>query len=124
MITGFATPAGTSQRAERYGKLTFVPLGRTGLMVSQAGFGSYRVSSAVPQHATALQRALDGGVNLIDTSANYADGGSEELIGEVIARLTAGSRAHREEIVLVSKAGYLQGQNYQISQDRKRRGEP
>ena len=124
MINGYATSTGTAEWAERHSQLSFRPLGQTGLLVSQAGFGSYRISGAVPEHAAALRRALDAGVNLIDTSANYADGGSEELIGEVIAQLITSGRLRREEILLVSKGGYLQGQNYKISQERKRRGTP
>ena len=124
MITGHATVAGTSALAERCAGLTFGPLGRTGLLVSQAGFGGYRVSTGVSPHAEALGQALQSGVNLIDTSANYADGGSEMLIGQVLAQLIASGRLRREEVVLVSKAGYLQGRNYAISQARKRRGQP
>jgi aryl-alcohol dehydrogenase-like predicted oxidoreductase len=124
VITGHATAAGTAQLAERFSKIFFPPLGQTGLRVSQAGFGGYRISAGVPAHGAALRRALQSGVNLIDTSANYADGRSEELIGEVVAQLIADDRRRREELVLVSKAGYLQGRNYEISQQRKRQGSP
>ena len=124
MITGHATPTGTSDLAQRRGRLFFGPLGRTGLQASQAGFGGYRISAAVPAHAAALRQALVSGVNLIDTSANYADGGSEELIGTVIGQLVDSGRLRREEVVLVSKAGYLQGRNFAISQERRRRGRP
>lgn len=124
MINGYATSTGTAEWAERNSQLSFRPLGRTGLLVSQAGFGSYRISGAVPEHAAALRRVLKSGVNLIDTSANYADGGSEKLIGEVIAQLITAGSLRREDVVLVSKAGYLQGYNYSLSQERKRRGTP
>jgi aryl-alcohol dehydrogenase-like predicted oxidoreductase len=124
VINGNATTPGTSDLAQRHGKLSYAPLGQTGLRVSQAGFGGYRISAGVPAHAAALRRAMESGVNLIDTSANYADGRSEELIGEVIAQLVSDGRLRREELVLVSKAGYLQGRNYDISQQRKRQGAP
>ncbi len=64
------------------------------------------------------------GINLIDPSANYADGGSQSLIGEVLADLIPSGKISREEIVIVSKAGYLQGQNYDLSQELKRQGRP
>ncbi|MFN6114031.1 MAG: aldo/keto reductase [Bacteroidota bacterium] len=67
------------------------------------GFGSYRVGLADPEHEKALRKALDEGVVCIDTSSNYGDGKSEELIGRV---LSAGSAPLR----LVTKVGYVQGQ--------------
>jgi aryl-alcohol dehydrogenase-like predicted oxidoreductase len=54
-------------------------LGLTQLTVGQAGFGCYRVSAGAAHHEKALRRALREGINLIDTSTNYADGGSESL---------------------------------------------
>jgi aryl-alcohol dehydrogenase-like predicted oxidoreductase len=97
----------------------YYPLGSTDLLVSPAGFGSYRVHISVDEHKEALKHALLNGINLIDTSSNYADGGSEELIGAVLKELTTTKKISRDKIVLVSKAGYLQGQNYQLSQRLK-----
>jgi aryl-alcohol dehydrogenase-like predicted oxidoreductase len=64
------------------------------------------------------------GINLIDTSSNYADGGSESLVGEVLENLIASGKRSREKIVVVSKVGYLQGQNYELSRERKQEGRP
>ena len=64
----------------------------------------------------ALERALLGGVNLIDTSTNYTDGSSETCIGNVLAR------HRREEIIVVSKVGYVQGQALTMAQAREERG--
>ena len=124
MIEGFATSSQTASRAKQHLDLTYGPLGRTGLQVSQAGFGCYRIFPEVAEHAAALGDALKAGANLIDTSANYADGGSEELVGNILAQLIASGWLRREEVVIVSKAGYLQGRNYELSQQRKRRGDP
>jgi aryl-alcohol dehydrogenase-like predicted oxidoreductase len=99
-------------------------LDQTGLWVSQAGFGCYRVDDGVATHEKALRKALFGGVNLIDTSSNYGDGGSEKLVGAVLEDLFSSRRLARESIVVTSKVGYLQGQNYQLSQERKRQGHP
>ena len=60
-------------------------LGRTGLVTSSLGFGSYRIDAQTPEHAAALEKAFLGGVNLIDTSTNYADGSSETCIGNELA---------------------------------------
>jgi hypothetical protein len=93
-------------------------------MVGAAGFGCYRVSAGVSLHVRALQRALASGINLIDTSANYGDGGSEEMVGQVLAHMIESGELRREAVVVVSKAGYLQGRNYALSQERKHQGRP
>jgi aryl-alcohol dehydrogenase-like predicted oxidoreductase len=124
VMTGYATPQGTASYAERHAPLTYGDLGGTGLMVSQAGFGCYRVDVSVETHRRALSRALLEGINLIDTSANYADGASEALVGKVVGELIDSGRLSRGEIVVVTKGGYVQGENYEISQERKREGKP
>ena len=124
MIRGFATVDGTGEYARRFSHLSYSPLGRADLQVSAAGFGAYRVDSSVAEHRAALQSALLSGINLIDTSANYADGGSEKLIGEVLGELIGQGTIARDGVVIVSKGGYLQGGNYRRSQARKAAGQP
>ena len=121
-LSGKATREGTQALAERYGAERYRRLGRSGLWVSQAGFGSYRVDAAVAAHKEALRAALQSGINLIDTSANYADGGSERLIGEVLTELVQAGSVRREEVVLVSKVGYLQNSNLRLRQERRQAG--
>jgi hypothetical protein len=99
-------------------------LGRTGLTVSAAGFGGYRIVPHLEEHAQALELALTSGINLIDTSSNYTDGGSETLVGRVLARLREQEGLRRQDVVVVSKAGYLEGRELVASQERKARGEP
>lgn len=110
--------------ARRHADMQYRLLGQTGLSVSSAGFGGYRIDVSVQAHAQALERALLSGVNLIDTSANYADGGSERLVGAVLGQLAAAGQLPREQVVVISKAGYLQGENYRLSQERKAAGTP
>ena len=76
MIHGYATADATEAFAQQHHPLSVGKIGTTGLTVSQAGFGCYRITSGVAHHKTALQKALCEGINLIDTSSNYADGGS------------------------------------------------
>jgi aryl-alcohol dehydrogenase-like predicted oxidoreductase len=123
MIHGSAGSDGTRQWLDRTGISAGV-LGRTQLAVSPAGFGGYRITTGVGEHAQALQHALASGINLIDTSANYADGGSEELVGRALAHMLKSGELRREAVIVVSKAGYLQGRNYALSQERKHRGQP
>ncbi len=124
MIRGYATEEATAEFAERHAPVSFAPLGLTGLAASQAGFGGYRVSSGIRHHETALRTALKSGINLIDTSANYADGGSESLVGQVLGDLTAGGHVLRDQVIVISKVGYLQGQNFALSQERRQQGRP
>jgi len=78
--------------------------------VSALGFGTYRVSEETPEHLEALRLALtEGHVNLIDTSTNYGMGSSERAIGRVLAELVDEGAVARDEIVVVSKIGYIQG---------------
>jgi hypothetical protein len=124
MIQGDASEQATRTWLDRLGVSACAPLGRTQLMVSRAGFGGYRIAIGVGEHARALHHALASGINLIDTSANYADGGSEELVGEVLETLSETGEVRRANVVVVSKAGYLQGQNYALSQERRQQGRP
>jgi len=84
-------------------------LGRTGLMVSEISLGTVELGLdyGVPIHeehrrppedqaASLLNRALDLGVNLIDTARAY--GSSEEVIGRAL-------QTRRQEYVLVTKVG-------------------
>lgn len=85
-------------------------LGRTGLSVSEIGFGAWgiggRTSGTTSYGDTddrtslaALARALDCGITFFDTSAAYGDGHSEALIGQAFA-------GRRNKIVIATKAGY------------------
>ncbi len=78
--------------------------GRTGLQVSVVGFGCWpmagdRYGAIEDDEAVkAIHRALDLGVNCVDTAPAYGAGHSEE----VVARALAG---RRKEVILVTKCG-------------------
>jgi len=124
MIAGSAAPEGTLENRGGHPAVPYSQLSGTGLWVSQAGFGGYRVHQADPAHGQALRKALSAGINLIDTSANYSNGGSEILVGQVLKKLIESKKIRRESAVVVTKAGYLQGENYLLSQERKAQGHP
>jgi uncharacterized protein YyaL (SSP411 family)/aryl-alcohol dehydrogenase-like predicted oxidoreductase len=121
---GRASKAGTARRTERLGTEARAEIANTGLTVSGIGFGGYRIDDAHPEHRAALELALRSGLNLIDTSTNYGDGRSERLIGEVIVRLIDERELQRDEVVVVSKIGYVQGKNYGLARARKESGQP
>jgi len=124
IIEGFATADATGAHAKRFDTLSYTTMGRTELCCSQAGFGCYRIADGIDSHRNALLRALDGGINLIDTSANYADGESETLVGKVLTDAIESGTLSRAAIIVVTKGGYLQGRNYALSQERKAKGQP
>ena len=123
-ITGFATRTATARAAEQHSTIAFSPVGPRQLSVSQAGFGCYRVNAGLQAHAEALQAALAKGINLIDTSTNYADGGSERLVGQVLNAMIGAGALTREQVVVVSKLGYLQGSNLALSREKSAAGHP
>ncbi len=131
-LPGKATAGGTAAYAVRFvgapdgahASHSYVTLGSTGLTISRLGFGGYRIDSDEAEHREALRKALRGGWNLIDTSTNYTDGGSERLIGSVLAELVKCGDVKREEIVVVSKIGYVQGQNLKRAEAKEKAGKP
>lgn len=130
---GHATPEGTAHYVSRmlggsHGSCLsahgYTSLGTTGLTTSRLGFGSYRVDISQPEHREALKKALREGCNLIDTSTNYSDGGSERLVGSILGELIASGELSRNEVIVVSKIGYIQGQNLQRAEARDKAGNP
>ncbi len=117
-----ATAEATSEYAARFKDIPYNSFADTELKISAAGFGSYRIDVSYPEHRAALQKALLSGINLIDTSTNYTGGGSELLIGSVLDDLEAEAILGRNQIVIISKVGYLQGREYRLSQNLKRDG--
>lgn len=116
-LEGGATHEGTRRGAESFGAGART-LGRTGWSVTPIGFGGYRVRDESPVHRRALADALRGGVNLIDTSSNYGDGDSERLVGRIVCNLVQQGEIRREQLVVVSKLGCLQGDNLRRAQSR------
>ena len=74
-----------------------IRLGKSGLEVSRVGFGAIPIQRLSEQQAVkVIRRALDGGVNWIDTANGY--GNSEERIGKAIEKYP------RSEVLVFTKA--------------------
>jgi len=83
-------------------------LGRTGLKVSEIGFGAWAIGGNAHGNSygptedgtsiAALRRAVDLGVNFIDTADVYGWGHSEEVIGEALV-------GRRDDVHLATKVG-------------------
>jgi aryl-alcohol dehydrogenase-like predicted oxidoreductase len=103
-----ATPEGTARYRERF------PHGRFreqhGLVLSSIGIGTYLGN---PDEATddgytrSVVRAVELGVNVIDTAANYRFQRSERAIGAALKILINEHNIAREELVICTKGGYL-----------------
>ncbi|CAI2174124.1 9065_t:CDS:2, partial [Funneliformis geosporum] len=80
---------------------------KTGQIVSRLGFGGYRINWNDDRHKMALEKAIRSGINIIDTSAHFELGESEEVIGKILNDAFKDGSVTREEVVVVSKAGYV-----------------
>ena len=83
--------------------MEYRPLGRTGISVSQMCLGAMMFGAfGNTDHDDAIKvihKALDAGINFIDTADGYSAGESEEILGQALA----GGR--RESVVLAVKFG-------------------
>lgn len=82
----------------------FVPrreLGRTGFVATQLGIGDLADRNVPIETCVAtLQRALDAGLNVIDTAPNYEEGYSEEIVGRAV-------RGRRERVFIIDKVDHF-----------------
>src|SRR5262245_9411292 len=78
------------------------PLGKTGLEVSEIGYGAWGIGQSMwigaddDESLRALERAIDLGLNFIDTALAYGNGHSEELVGKTV-------RGRSETVYVASK---------------------
>jgi aryl-alcohol dehydrogenase-like predicted oxidoreductase len=70
--------------------MRYRPLGRTGLEISEIGYGAWGIGGTQwggaddDESIQALNKAIDLGVNFIDTALAYGQGRSERLVGRVV----------------------------------------
>lgn len=79
-------------------------LGKSELNVSVIGLGTWAIGGKFWGHTdeaaaiAAIQKAIDSGVNLIDTAPIYGEGHSEEIIGKAV-------KGRRHQVVIATKCG-------------------
>ncbi len=90
--------------------MLYKKMGRTGLKVSTFCLGTMNFGSQVDEKGAIqiMERALDAGVNFIDTADVYTGGRSEEIVGKVL-------RDKRDSIVLATKVGAKLGEGANVS---------
>ena len=77
-------------------------LGKTGLQISEIGYGAWGIGKTAwigasdDESLRALRRSIELGLNFIDTALGYGDGHSERLVGQIV-------REHKEPICVATK---------------------
>jgi len=88
--------------------MEYRPLGRTGVQVSPLCLGAMMFGEwGNPDHDDSIRivhRALDAGINFVDTADVYSGGESEEIVGKALA-------GRRDEIVLATKVHGSMGED-------------
>jgi len=118
LISGFATPAGTSRFAQRFPRLQAAGHFRRAAGVPQVselwlpslGLGTYLGDTgpaADAAYIAAIHAALTSGINLLDTAINYRHQRSERNLGAALRQLISAGQLQRDEVVVCTKAGFL-----------------
>ena len=83
-------------------------LGATGISVSEFALGAMMFGSmGNPDHEDSIRiihRALEAGINVIDTADVYSRGESEEIVGRAI-------KGRRDDLVIATKFGLPMGED-------------
>jgi aryl-alcohol dehydrogenase-like predicted oxidoreductase len=104
-------------------QLQTTQLGHTGLEITRVGFGAWAIGGGGwefgwgaqedEQSVAAIRRALELGVNWIDTAAAYGFGHSEEIVGRALEGLS-------ERPYVFTKASLLEGPGRRVVHSLKR----
>lgn len=110
LLPGRATRAGTRRFAGRFPTLSGHFRTPDGLALSSIGLGT---RPGEPNGAddllyrAAVPRALERGLNVVDTAPSYRMQTSERALGASLRRLLAEGKVARDEVYVISKGGYL-----------------
>lgn len=111
-IPGRATPEGTDAYRRRLEGRAAPGHFRSldGCWLSSVGIGTYLGDDDPATDALyrdAVRRALELGLNVVDTAVNYRHQRSERAVGRALAALLAGGTLGREEVFVATKGGFI-----------------
>lgn len=113
-LAGRATAEGTTRYADRHAARFsadfFRALHGDELRISSIGLGTYLGAcddGDDARYASTAQRALDSGINLLDTAINYRCQRSERTVGRALAHAVRSGAVARDEIIVSTKGGYI-----------------
>lgn len=113
-LAGRASAEGTTRYAARHGARFsadfFRALDGDAIRLSSIGIGTYLGAcddADDARYAGTARRAMDSGINLLDTAINYRCQRSERTIGRALAHAVRSGAVARDEIVLSTKGGYI-----------------
>ncbi|MDK2799718.1 MAG: hypothetical protein PWQ70_1337 [Clostridiales bacterium] len=84
--------------------MRYKQLGNSDLQVSAIGLGTWAIGGASwgtvddSVSINAIVKAIDCGINLIDTAPAYGSGHSEEIVGKAI-------KGHKDDVIIATKCG-------------------
>jgi aryl-alcohol dehydrogenase-like predicted oxidoreductase len=113
VIAGHATAEGTARYVASQAERTTAAHFREfpgGARVSSLGLGTYLGREDAPTdglYEKAIARALERGINVLDTAINDRHQRSERVIGRALATCIARGVVSREDVVITTKGGYL-----------------
>jgi aryl-alcohol dehydrogenase-like predicted oxidoreductase len=112
MLRGFATAEGTAAYRARLGLRAAEGHFRTwqGLTLSSLGIGTYlgeEDDATDRAYQAAVQRALELGLNVVDSAVNYRHQRSERAVGAALRALVTAVRIAREDVLLATKGGFM-----------------
>jgi aryl-alcohol dehydrogenase-like predicted oxidoreductase len=83
-------------------------LGRTGFAATRIGIGDVADRSVpIEQCVATVRRALDAGLNLLDSAPSYEDGYSEQIVGLAVRQFCGGSAGSRDRVFVIDKVDHL-----------------
>src|SRR6187200_1335349 len=113
MMKGHATAEGTAAFAKKHAALPAEHFRSTlGLTLSSIGMGSY-LGNADPvtdgKYAAAAGRALEVGLNVLDSAINYRFQRSERNLGAGLKKAVDAGLVSRDQVFVCTKAGFISG---------------
>lgn len=79
-------------------------LGKSGLYVSEIGFGCMSLGTHHNANSKLIRRAFDSGINFFDTADRYNNGLNEETVGKAV-------KEFRTDVIVATKVGHQKKEN-------------